>query len=48
MASKTFSRIGNRPVLTRWFEVVGRWHEYDKEYHSHFLSNLVALREMGV
>lgn len=43
-----FSRTDNRPTLTRWFEVVSRWLEYDKEYSAHFLSVLLALRETGV
>eukprot|EP00971_Amphidinium_carterae_P326768 6457769-Amphidinium_carterae.1 len=46
--SNLLTRRSNRVTLTRWFEVVDRWAEFDKEYFAHHYCYCLYLWKTGV
>lgn len=47
-ACPAFASTGNRPTLTRWFEIVDRWQKYDEDYNANFMAILLARKDMKV
>eukprot|EP00971_Amphidinium_carterae_P351755 6492266-Amphidinium_carterae.2 len=47
-SSNLLTRRSNRVTLTRWFEVVDRWAEFDQEYFAHHYCYCLYLWKTGV